>query len=203
MHVVLFPDQCVLQLPVGWKKQILRFLNALFILLFILSGFLSRANLDNIGVMQKYLPVDSGECTAESVLLWQKAENLEGARRAVLCQGDGVLATAIQYTVIAHQLYTLVRGGGERIRSSLPLGFHRAQFVLEDVKEKASMPTASSSSAEGWSCVKSLPYIYIRPEKFQLQVVFASEWEACGVLDNRKEQREADSSLNIKKTNKK
>lgn len=63
------------------------------------------------------------------------------------------------------------------------------------------MLTTSGSSVEGWGHVLSLSYIYIRPEKFQLKVIFASEWEACGVLDNRKKHREADSSLNIKQTN--
>lgn len=43
---------------------------------------------------------------------------------AGLFQGDGVLATAIQHAGRAHQLYILVRGGGESIRSSLSLGFH-------------------------------------------------------------------------------
>lgn len=46
--VVLFPDQWVMQLPGGRKKRTVGFLNALFILLFILSGFVSRADLDNI-----------------------------------------------------------------------------------------------------------------------------------------------------------
>lgn len=44
----------------------------------------------------------------------------------VLCQGDGVLVTAFQYAGRAYQLYIFVRGGGERIRSSLPFGSHRA-----------------------------------------------------------------------------
>lgn len=47
--VVLFPDPCILQLPGGTKKQIVGFLNALFILLFILCVFVSRADLENIG----------------------------------------------------------------------------------------------------------------------------------------------------------
>lgn len=47
-------------------------------------------------------------------------------KEVVLCQGDGVLVTAIQYAGRAHQLYILVRGGGESIRSYLPFGLHRA-----------------------------------------------------------------------------
>lgn len=47
-------------------------------------------------------------------------------KEVVLCQGDGVLATAIQYAGRAHLLYILVRGGGGSIRSSLRLGFHGA-----------------------------------------------------------------------------
>lgn len=47
-------------------------------------------------------------------------------KEMVLCQGDGVLVTAFQYAGRAYQLYIFVRGGGERIRSSLPFGSHRA-----------------------------------------------------------------------------
>lgn len=98
------------------------------------------------GVMQKYLPADSGGCPAEAVLLWQKASNAEGAQRSGFVSGDGVFATAIQYAGRAHQLYILVRGGGESIRSSLLFGFHRACFAL-DGRKKALHP--SGSHAEG------------------------------------------------------
>ena len=69
--------------------------------------------------------------TLENALLRQcfcgrKLQIQREHKEAVLFQGDGVLATAIQSAGRAHQLYILVRGGGETIRSSLPLGFHRA-----------------------------------------------------------------------------
>lgn len=74
--------------------------------------------------MQKYLPAD------ENALLRQcccgRKLQMQREHKVVLCQGDGVLVTAIQYAGRGHQLYIPVRGGGESIRSSLPLGFQGA-----------------------------------------------------------------------------
>lgn len=155
------------------------------------------------GVMQKYLPADVGECPAEAVLLWQIAANSEGAQRRGFvsrrwspCYGCSVCRKSTS-TIHPCQRW-------RRKHQEFPSSWVSQSLICSrewERKGTSSVLTTSGSSVEGWGHVLSLLYMYIRPEKFQLKVIFTSEWEACRVLDNRKEQREADSSLNIKQTN--
>lgn len=187
--VVLFPDQCILQLPGGRKKQIVGFLNALFIL-FIWCVFVLRADLDNIGYKaESYAKI-----------------SLRGGWR-MPCWGSAAVAESCEFRGSMKKRFCFTD------MESLPQLFSMWEEYINytsllEVEEKASgVPSSWVSQSlicsggwerHIWGHVLSLLYIYIRPEKFKLKVILTSEWEACGVLDDIKQQKEADSSLNIK-----
>lgn len=150
--VVLLPDQWILQLLRGRKKQIVGLLNALFILLFMLSVFISRANLDNTGYRKGSYAEMSPSGKLENAL-WGSTSMTESHEfskheEVVLFQGDWVLATALQYAGRARQLYILLRGGvgysSSRVSWSISCsgGWER--------KVASSMLTTNVSTAEGW-----------------------------------------------------
>lgn len=151
-------------------------------------------------VTEKELSKNIFQWTVENALLRHCFCGRED-EEAVLFQEGGVFSTAIQYPGRACQWYILVRDGGESNRNSLPVGFHSLIYSRGwESKGTWSMLT-SGSSAAGWGHVLSLLCVCTRPEKSQLKVIFTSEWEACRVWGNRKGQRNAGSSLNMKSPN--
>lgn len=89
---------------------------------FCVEGGLGHYWLTAKGVMQTYLAVDAGGCPLEAALCGCQF-------RAVLFQGDAVLATAIQYAGRAHQCTSLLEVEEKALGVPFLLGFTKPNLL--------------------------------------------------------------------------
>lgn len=156
--------------------------------------------MDNItkkGVMQKYLPADAGGCPAEAVLLWQRAANAEGVQRSGFV--SGWWSPCHSYSVCRKSTSTVhpCKRWRRKHEEFPSLWVSQSLICSRGWKKKGTSSKWQPCRGVG-PCPTSIVYLH-KTWKIPAESDFC--FRMGGLWSLRKEQKEADGSLNIKQTN--